>query len=211
MQAPTASPAHLLHQGKRCSPCSSENCTSPPSHQGTLSFSQDPGPQEKAKGKLPPHPFAITGQQHWQLPSALPFLKHDTWTRMKNRREGEIKTKSKARGGNKNKNQGSRAVKSHVDIPALEGAVLLSCRASHSSREYLAHGDTFLCQHPAKVAPRSDYPTRAGHGRRRSLPALPCQGQGCLPPLQGTRAAAAAPQLLGDFQEVPSYPGAWGK
>lgn len=122
--------------------------------------------------------------------------------------------KKQEKVGNKNKKQGSRAVKSCVEIPALEGAAPLSCRASHSSRrEYLAHGDTFLCQHPAKVAPRTDYPTRAGHGRRRSLPALPCQGEGCLPPPQGARAAAAAPVLLGSFGGVPSYPGAgsWGK
>lgn len=78
-----------------------------------------------------------------------------------------------------------------MEIPALEGAALLSCRASHSSREYLAHGDTFLCQHPAKVAPRTDYPTRAGQGCRRSLPALPCQGgAACL-----LCTAAAAPVL----------------
>lgn len=107
--------------------------------------------------------------------------------------------KKQERGRNENKKQGSRAVKPRVEIPALEGAAPLSCRASHSSREYLAHGDTFLCQHPAKVAPGTDYPTRAGHGCRRWLPALPCQGEGCLPPLQGARAAAAAPVLLGEF------------
>lgn len=96
-----------------------------------------------------------------------------------------------------------------MEIPALEGAALLSCRASHSSREYLAHGDTFLCQHPAKVAPRTDYPTRAGQGCRRSLPALPCQeGAACL-----LCTAAAAPVLWGTSGGGPSYPGAgaWGE
>ena len=124
-------------------------------------------PRRKPKGKSSSHPFAIPGQQHRQLPSALPFLKHGTCTHKK----------KQERGGNKKKNkkQGSRAVKSRLGR-------FWHCKVwHHSPSEHptaqandLARGDTFLPQHqrPAKVAPRRDYPTRAGHGRRRSLPAL---------------------------------------
>lgn len=114
--------------------------------------------------------------------------------------------KKQERERNKNKKQGGRAVKSHVEIPALEGAALLSCRASHSSREYLAHGDTFLCQHPAKVAPRTDYPTRAALAPG---PAVPGRGV----PASSAGSTGSCSSSWGSSGGVPSFPGAgaWGK
>lgn len=102
----------------------------------------------------------------------------------KNRREGEIQRilKSKA---------------AELYDPAWGDSSTERC-SCHSPSKHpiaqandLAPGDAFLPwrQRPAKVAPRRDYPTRAGHGHRLQLSAA--REEGCLPLAQGKRAAAA--------------------
>lgn len=180
-----------LHRGKRCRPHSSENCTSPPLHNSTPSFIRDPG-KNKWDGKPSSHCFAIPGQQHRELPSALPLLKHGTRTHRKKQEEGGA--------GKKRAREQSCKIPSGA-IPALKGAALLAFRASHSSSERLGPWRHIPAPAPAPSQGSSvqRFPYKGSHGR--PLPAL-CPGSP-----QGKRAAAAAPALPGGLGGLSSSPG----
>lgn len=169
-------------QRKCCSSHSSENCTSAPLPQGTPGFSPDPG--RKPKGKSSCHPFATPGQQLQQLPSPLPFLKRGTHTKNTGERE---KTRRIIK---------SKAAELYDPAWGDSSTERCSCRSPSehpiAQANDLAHRDTFFPrrQHPAKVAPCRDYPTRAGQRHRLQLSAAPGRGMR-LPLAQGNRAAAA--------------------